>query len=71
MEPMSTNPDPTPVKYQAYLLRLWQESGRLPGDRSGWRFSLEDPLSGSRVGFHDLEVLVMFLESIVGADHTD
>jgi hypothetical protein len=47
--------------YRAYLLRFWEErreDPRLPGV---WRFSLEDPHSGARTGFPNLEALVVFL----------
>jgi hypothetical protein len=50
--------------YFAYLLRLWRESGGdLPRDESTrWRASLQDPHSGERVGFANLEDLFAFLE---------
>jgi hypothetical protein len=47
-----------PATYRSYLLRLWQ------ADRSGgtgWRASLEDPHSGDRFGFGNLEELFAFL----------
>ena len=50
-----------PSRYRAYLLRCWQERREhadLPGT---WRFSLEDPHTGQRRGFADLEALVGFL----------
>ncbi len=48
---------PKPFGYHAYLLRFWSE-GR---PESNWRFSLEDPHTGKRIGFADLERLLAFL----------
>ena len=47
-----------PPRYHAYLLRIWQEQ---VSETAVWRFSLEDPSSGQRVGFADLSALVAFL----------
>ena len=47
-----------PPRYHAYLLRIWQEAA---SETAVWRFSLEDPSSGQRVGFADLSALVAFL----------
>jgi hypothetical protein len=44
--------------YVAYLLRLWREKG---GGTTQWRASLQDPHSGERVGFADLEELFDYL----------
>ncbi len=45
-------------RYQAYLLRLW-----LTGDDDAavWRASLEDPRTGERHGFADVNSLLTFL----------
>jgi hypothetical protein len=45
-------------RYQAYLLRLWQETS---AGQPVWRISLEDPHTGVRQGFADLEQLFAFL----------
>jgi hypothetical protein len=48
--------------YKSYLLRFWQEqrqNARLP---TIWRFSLEDPHTGQRQGFANLEALFNFLK---------
>lgn len=45
--------------YLSYLLRLWfveQKSGGV------WRASLEDPHSGKRSGFADMNSLMQFLD---------
>jgi hypothetical protein len=44
--------------YISYLLRLWREKS---GQTTWWRASLQDPLSGQRVGFAQLDELVAFL----------
>ena len=46
--------------YLSYLLRLWQSSA---GDKTTWRASLEDPMTGERRGFDSLETLLAFLEA--------
>ncbi|HDN80610.1 MAG TPA: hypothetical protein ENG33_09120 [Chloroflexi bacterium] len=49
------------LRYQAYLLRLWEERPASPGRPGIWRFSLEDPRTGQRYGFTTLEALMDFL----------
>ena len=46
-------------KYRSYLLRLWMADDN--GDQL-WRLSLEDPFSGERRGFANLEDLCTYLE---------
>jgi thiosulfate/3-mercaptopyruvate sulfurtransferase len=47
--------------YRAQLLRMWLDpSTQRPGR---WRFSLEDVETGVRVGFADLEALILYLLS--------
>jgi hypothetical protein len=48
-----------PPTYLAYLLRLWQVEIR---HKPVWHASLEDPHTGERKGFPDLESLCAFLE---------
>ena len=45
------------TQYQAYLLRLWQESPHTP-----WRASLQNATTGERHGFADLQRLFAFLQ---------
>lgn len=47
-------------RYLAYLVRLWQV---MSAGRSVWRASLEDPHTGERRGFADLDTLVAFLRN--------
>lgn len=44
----------------SYLLRLWQTPG---GANEPWRVSLENPLTGERRGFADLEAALALLRS--------
>jgi hypothetical protein len=45
--------------YLAYMLRLWQSASS--DDEPGWRASVENPHTGERHGFANLEQLVEFL----------
>ena len=45
-------------RYHAYLLRLWQTG---EGATAVWRVLLEDPRTGERHGFADLDGLFAFL----------
>jgi hypothetical protein len=49
--------------YVAYLLRLWRETS---GGSTRWRASLQDPHSGERVGFANLDELINFLQRQTG-----
>lgn len=49
----------SPPRRLTYLLRCWEEF-REKGERE-WRFSLEDPLTGERWGFGQMEAMVHFL----------
>ncbi len=46
--------------YLAYLVRLWQVTS---AGRPVWRASLENPHTGERRGFADLDALVAFLKN--------
>ena len=53
----------TPLfQYQSYLLRVWRDEPH-PEASSPWRFSLEDPRTGVRRGFQNLELLMTFLNA--------
>ncbi len=52
----------TPPHYRSYLLTMWEERNRDPSLPAAWRFSLEDPHTGQRRGFANLEALVAALE---------
>ena len=44
-------------RYHAYLLRMW----RPDRDALAWQASLQDPKTGERIGFSDLEDLFAYL----------
>jgi len=46
-------------KYRSYLLRLWEED---INGKQVWRISLENPFSGDRRGFANLNDLCAFLK---------
>lgn len=50
--------------YIAYLLRLWRER-----EDAAWRATLENPHSGERHGFADLEGLFSFLAGATDECH--
>jgi len=52
-----------PQCYLSYLLRLWQITS---GGELVWRVSLEDPRTGERIGFANLEALFAFLRQRTG-----
>lgn len=52
----------TSLRYQAYLLRCWEECDE-PTGTLVWRFSLEDPRTGKRRGFATLMDLINALEN--------
>ncbi|MCB0174956.1 MAG: hypothetical protein KDJ97_30895 [Anaerolineae bacterium] len=54
------------LPYHAYLLRFWGERIHIPEDAVVWRFSLEDPHTGERRGFANLQQLLAFLDEQIG-----
>lgn len=56
------------LHYASYLLRLWQEQG---GQVATWRFSLDDPRTGERIGFADVETLLRFLNERMQSTRID
>lgn len=51
-----------PPRYQAYLITMRQERSQGSDNVGEWRFCLEDPHTGERRGFANLEKLVAALE---------
>ena len=51
-----------PPHYRSYLITFWEERSQDSDRPAVWRFSLEDPRSGDRRGFPDLEMLVAALK---------
>lgn len=54
--------------YRSFLLRFWPE--QQPPEQSDWRFTLQDPRTGERLGFNSLESLTDYLNKIT-KDSTD
>ena len=54
----------TPPRYRSYLLTVWEERNRDPSLPAVWRFSLEDPHTGQRRGFADLDALTAALKEM-------
>ncbi|MGD8814109.1 MAG: hypothetical protein PVI78_06490 [Anaerolineales bacterium] len=46
-------------KYLSFLLRMWKQRG------DAWLFSLEDPVTGSRMGFDSLGSMLDFLIRLI------
>lgn len=60
--------------YKSFWLRCWQSDNRAVSTAAGWRFSLENPESGRKQGFTDLEELFAFLQAeinLVENEHGD
>jgi hypothetical protein len=57
-----------PPRYCSYLLRCWEEQGAREAGQAAWRFSLEDPHSGERHAFSDLERLTEFVRRRLASD---
>jgi hypothetical protein len=60
-----------PPCYRSYLLTFWEERNQDPTASAVWRFSLEDPRTGQRRGFADLEALIAALEQEMGEVATE
>jgi hypothetical protein len=50
-----------PPKTRNFLLTIWEERSQDPALPAMWRFRLEDPRTGQRRGFGDLEEMMAFL----------
>ncbi len=60
-----SHPNHKPSRYLSYLLRLWCPD---QSQSASWRASLEDPHTGERIGFANLEELFAFLMEKVEGD---
>lgn len=49
------------LRYHRFILALWQEADPPADDHASWRFSLEDPHTGQRLGFAEFDQLIAFL----------
>lgn len=50
--------------YKSFMLRIWRVKR---ADATGWRASLESPLTGERIGFGSLDALVEYLRQEIEA----
>ena len=51
-----------PPRYRAFMLRCWEVRSPDPDGVTTWRFGVEDPHTGQKQGFADLEALAAFLQ---------
>jgi hypothetical protein len=63
---MGQRPDDPPTR--AYMLRFWKVGSPAQLRPPTWRFSLQDPHTGERLGFADLASLISFLEAEMACD---
>jgi hypothetical protein len=49
-------------RYLSFLLRLWQ---LIEGGKPTWHASLENPSTGERLGFPNLEAMTTFLYELI------
>ena len=50
-----------PPTYRAYMLRIWRDDTQHIRANDRWRFSLEDPHTGERIGFASVGQLCDYL----------
>jgi hypothetical protein len=60
-----------PPHYRSYLLAFWEERSQSSGAPATWRFSLEDPRTGHRRGFANLEALAAALQQEIADEWAD
>ncbi|MFO7633712.1 MAG: hypothetical protein R6W76_14305 [Caldilinea sp.] len=52
------------LRYRSYVVRCWQEVSVHAGRQTKqWRFSLQDPSTGRRLGLATLEALLISLQA--------
>jgi hypothetical protein len=51
--------------YHSFVLTLWRESDGLPNAPPVWRYALENPHTGERIGFRSVAELTRFLNQWV------
>ncbi len=56
----------SPRRYRAALLRRWEGRGQDPQEPGAWRYSVEDPHTGERLGFASLDAALAFLGAELG-----
>ena len=58
---MTTISQPRPPRYHHFVLLVWEERGA-DGSHAAWRLSLQDSQKEARIGFKNLEELMVFLD---------
>jgi hypothetical protein len=53
------------MHYHSFVLTLWRETDGLPNAPPVWRYALENPHTGERIGFRDAAELTRFLNQWV------
>ena len=53
------------MDYHSFVLTLWRESDGLPNAPPVWRYALENPHTGERIGFRNAAELARFLNQWV------
>lgn len=56
-----------PLRHHSFILTLWLETA----ERPTWRLSLEDPHTGIRQGFKEIQELAQFLEAWTAVPPTE
>ena len=51
-----------PPRYRSFLITMWQERSQATDVPVVWRFRMEDPHTGQRRGFADMDALVAALQ---------
>lgn len=49
------------MRYHNFILTLWQDGDPLPNAPPRWRYSLENPHTGTRHGFNNSDELLAFI----------
>lgn len=49
------------MHYHSFILTLWRESEGMLNAPSVWRYALENPHTGERIGFRNVAELTRFL----------
>jgi len=53
------------ASYYIYLLKLWPERSHDNGETLSWRYSIEDPITGLRKGFAELEDFLAYVQVLM------
>jgi len=58
----------TVPRHRSFWLRCWQICNQQGCSSDDWRFSLEDPQSGLKIGFTDMQSIITFLALELGIE---